>query len=242
MSRTIAANGTNGKIFYSSFCPHCLQLAVAEEDADDSMHTQLHSLWYQRNAWWFLWPIFCLSCWRTRYANAGQIVIKLDLKKPTWVVLLFKNFHSALCECFNYGFYQHPGALFWGLAALQWFVCRVPWAGGLSLSVPLGQAGGTLRLLERILLSDLGELQLPLRNLPCLAPGSIVKQTSLWCLGIRDACRHCQNEHEPMNGKIKRQVSGYGEKGVKNHLPPVVFLFDDTHCSHWHNSCTVDTK
>lgn len=142
MSRTIAANGTNGKIFYSSFCPHCLQLAVAEEDADDSMHTQLHSLWYQRNAWWFLWPIFCLSCWRTRYANAGQIVIKLDLKKPTWVVLLFKNFHSALCECFNYGFYQHPGALFWGLAALQWFVCRVPWAGGLSLSAPLGQAGG----------------------------------------------------------------------------------------------------
>lgn len=39
-------------------------------------------------------------------------VIKLDLKKHSWVVLLFKNFHSVLCECFNYGFYQHPGALF----------------------------------------------------------------------------------------------------------------------------------
>lgn len=40
MSKTIAANGTNGKIFCPPFCPHYLQLAVAEEDADDSMHTK----------------------------------------------------------------------------------------------------------------------------------------------------------------------------------------------------------
>lgn len=65
---------------------------------------------------------------------------KIVLKKPRWVVLLFKNFHSVLC--FNHGFYQQLGALFWGLATLQWFVCRVPWAGGLSLSSPLGQVGG----------------------------------------------------------------------------------------------------
>lgn len=47
---------------------------------------------------------FCMSCWGTWYASAGQIVIKLTLKKPTWAVLLFKNFHGVLCECFNYGF------------------------------------------------------------------------------------------------------------------------------------------
>lgn len=94
---------------------------------------------------------------------------KIVLKKPRWVVLLFKNFHSVLC--FNHGFYQQLGALFWGLAALQWFVCRVPWAGACPSLLPWCRQGDTEASWENFT-ADLGELQLPLRNLPSLEQGA----------------------------------------------------------------------
>lgn len=49
-------------------------------------------------------------------------------------------------------------------------------------------------------------------------------------MAAKSACRCCQNEHETMNGKTEPQIMGYGKKGVKNHLPPLISLFDDMYC------------
>lgn len=115
-----AVNGTSGKAFYSSSFPLSAPISAAASGWGGCKGFNLLYLVQQRrNVWCFLTCSY-LACLRTYYADGSQTVIKLDLKKLSWVASHVKNFHFSVMGMINYAFCQHSSMLSW---SSTWAYC-----------------------------------------------------------------------------------------------------------------------